>query len=116
MKIKGYREIIREFRHKTGLNHDVRQMQNEVRKLKKYHYALIALANQSGVSELPGGGYPVPNHVWDRLHKADVILPVSDEDDEEAEELGAASAVEEDVNMNALRDEIAAACLLASRL
>ena len=69
MKIKGYRKIIREFRHKTGLNHDVRQLQNVVMKLKRYHYVLLALANQSGVSELPAGGYSVPNHVWDDLHK-----------------------------------------------
>jgi len=69
MKTKGYRKIIREYRHKTGLNHDLKQMQNESRKLKRFHYLIPALANQSGVSELPGGGYSVPDHVWNRLHK-----------------------------------------------
>ena len=65
MKTKGYRKIIREYRHKTGLNHD---------------------------------------------------LPEPDENDDEPEEYGTAAPVDEDGNMNALRDEIAAACLLASRL
>ena len=69
MKIKGYREIIREFRHKTGLNHDVRQLQNLQRKLKRFHYVMLALATQSGVPEVPGAGYSVPNHVWARLYK-----------------------------------------------
>ena len=43
-----------------------------------------------------------------------MTLAVSDEDDDEAEEAGIATV--EDVNMNALRDEIAVGCLLASRL
>ena len=46
----------------------------------------------------------------------EVALPESDENDDEPEEYGTAAPVDEDGNMNALRDEIAAACLLASRL
>jgi len=45
-----------------------------------------------------------------------VALPEPDENDEPQEEYGTAAPEDEDANMNALRDEIAAACLLASRL
>ena len=74
MKIKGYHKIIREFKHKTGLNHDVRQLQNLQQKLKRFHYVMLALAKQSGVSEVPGAGYSVPNHVWARLYKVITCL------------------------------------------
>ena len=46
----------------------------------------------------------------------EVALPEPEENDDEPDEYVTAAPVDEDVNMNALRDEIAATCLLASRL
>ena len=48
--------------------------------------------------------------------ESEVALPEPDENDDEPEEYGTTAPLDEDGNMNALRDEIAAACLLASRL
>ena len=50
------------------------------------------------------------------MDEAEVTLPVPDEDDAEEEVDATASPLEEDEDMNALRDEIAVGCLLASRL
>ena len=50
------------------------------------------------------------------MDEAEVTLPVPDEDDAEEEVDATASPLVEDEDMNALRDEIAVGCLLASRL
>ena len=50
------------------------------------------------------------------MDEAEVTLPVPDEDDAEEEVDTTASPLVEDEDMNALCDEIAVGCLLASRL
>ena len=49
------------------------------------------------------------------LDDPDMTLEVSDEEDDDADEAGTVAVVDDDVNMNALRDEIATACRLAAR-
>ena len=48
------------------------------------------------------------------LDDPDMTLEVSDEEDDDADEAGTVAVVDDDVNMNALRDEIATACRLAA--
>ena len=42
-------------------------------------------------------------------------MTLVEEDEDDAENMGEADEVEDDVNMNVVRDEIASACLLAQR-